>query len=206
MKMGEIIDAASGKVCFNYNSSDSSKAGIWCGMVIVWEKGAQRKLFPFYLSVEPNLSIYNPSGPLSVAEIRLSIRDTCPDLNFLIDTVEYTDEEIAWAMRRPIDYWNETPPNLGFHTPMDFPYRYHWLDATIGELMRMAGVWFIRNDLDYSAAGLTVTDMKDGPEYLKMAEQRSAEWKNFVKQKKLEMNIEGGFMSMGGYCYNSPRG
>jgi hypothetical protein len=201
MKMGDIIDAVNGKVCFNHNASDSSKAGIWCGMVIVWEKGVQRRLFPFYLNVEPNLAAYNPSGPLTVAEIRLSIRDTCPDLNFLIDAVEYSDEEIAWAMRRPIDYWNEASPNLGFHTPMDFPYRYHWLDATIGELLRMAAVWFIRNDLDYSAAGLTVADMKDGPEYMKMAEQRSAEWKNFVKAKKLEINIEGGFSSMGGYYH-----
>jgi hypothetical protein len=199
MKMGEITNAEQGKVCFDYNSTDVSRAGIWCGMTIVWEKGVQRRLFPFYFSVEPNLAAYNPSGPLTLAEIRLAVRDTCPEINFLIDTVEYKDEEIAWAMRRPIDYWNETPPNLGFHTPMDFPYRYHWLDATIGELLRMAAVWLNRNDLDYSAAGLTVNDTKDWSEYMKMAEQRSMEWKSFVKAKKLEINIEGGFGSLGGY-------
>jgi hypothetical protein len=208
-KMGVVKtseDAVAGKVCLNYDDVDSSKAGIWCGMAVIWQQGVQRKLFPFYFEVTPNLLAYNPSGPLSVAEIRLSIRDTCPEINFLIDAVEYKDEEIAWAMRRPIEYWNEIPPDLGFYTPMDFPFRYHWLEATVGELLRMAAIWLRRNDLDYTAAGLTVADTKKWPDYMRMAEQRSGEWKGFVKTKKLEMNIDGGYASMGGYPYPYSRG
>jgi hypothetical protein len=63
----------------------------------------------------------------------------------------------------------------------------------------MVATWMRRNDLDYQAAGLTVADTKKWPDYMKMGEDRQNKWKEFVKHKKIEINIEGGYMYLGGY-------
>lgn len=177
----------------------SARAGVWLGMAIVWNQGIACKHYPFYFEVTPNLAIYNSTAPLTMYEIRLAIRDVCPEMNFLIDTVEFKCEEIAWALRRPIDYWNEVPPPLAQFTPMNFPYRYHWMEATIAELLKLVATWMRRNDLDYQAAGLTVGDTKKWPDYMRMGQERWQKWEGFVKQKKIEMNLEGAYGSLTGY-------
>jgi hypothetical protein len=199
--MAEIdpAKAAEGIIRIPITAAESAYAGVWCAMAIIWQHGVQRRLFPFYFDVTPNLRAYNPSGPITMAEVRMAVRDVCPEMNFLLDAVEFKDEEIAWAIRRPIDYWNEIPPPIGLYSPVNFPYRYHWMEAVIGELLRMVAHWLRRNDLDYSAAGLTVRDTSKWPDYMKMGQERLQAWQVFVKNKKIEKNIAGGFASLGGY-------
>lgn len=192
-------DAELGVVYIPIDEVISQLPGIWLGMAIIWEDGDIRKHYPFYFNVTPNLREYNPYGCITMYEVRLAVRDTAPEINFLIDTVEFKDEEIAWAIRRPIDYWNEVPPPIQTFTPINFPFRYHWMEAVIGELLRLVATWMRRNDLDYSAAGLTVADTKKWPDYLKMGQERQADWKEWVKHKKMEMNIADSFSSLGGY-------
>ena len=196
----DSADARQGLVTFHIDKMRTELTGVWLGMAIVWQHGVQRKLVPFYFEVQPNLTNINP-GPLTVYEIRLAVRDVCPEMNFLLDTVEFSTEEIMWAIRRPIDYWNEIPPPLGHFTPLTFPFRYFWLEAVVGELLRTVAVWLRRNDLDYTAAGVTIDDRKKWPTYLQMAQERQAKWEKFVRDKKIEMNIEGGYRSLGGYYY-----
>ena len=192
-------DAALGLVAIPYNPTDTKTAGVFAAMAIVWEHGIQRVHFPFYFDISPNLYEYNPSGPLHFSEVRMAMRDVHPSENFLLDPVEYKPDEFMWAMRRPIDYWNEVPPPVCVYDPTTFPFRYHWVEAVIGELLKMAAIWLRRNDLDYSAAGLTVADTRKWPEYERMSVEHMARWQGFVRQKKIELNISGAFNSMGGY-------
>lgn len=194
-------DAELGVVRFSVTPDLSDKAGVWLGMALVWQEGVLRKQYPFYFDVLPNLSSYSCSGPITIYELRLAIRDMCPAMNFLIDTVEFKDEEIYWAIRRPIEYWNEVPPPVTCYTPMTFPFRYHWLDAVIGELLGMVALWMRRNDLDYTAGGLAVEDTKKWPDYMKMSQQKKEEWKKFVHDKKIEINLRGAYASLSGYDY-----
>jgi hypothetical protein len=198
-------DAANGIIRIPVSPTDSRDAGVFVAMAIVWENGVQRKHYPFYFEVTPNLDNFNPSGPLNFFEVRQAMRDLDASSNFLIDRLEVRDEELMWAMQRPIDYWNEAPPPVGLHSYKSFPYRYHWLEATVGELLRMLAVWLRRNDLDYSAAGLSVADTRKWPEYARMAQERMDTYKVWVQQKKIEINVSGAFGSIGGYRHTPYR-
>lgn len=198
-------DAANGIVYLSVDTVLTEKAGVWLSMALIWDHGILRKQYPFYFEITPNLAIYNPSGPITITEVRMAVRDLCPEMNFLLDTVEFKDHEVAWAIRRPIEYWNEVPPPVAQYTPGNFPFRYHWMEAVIGELLVTVATWMRRNDLDYSAGGTSVQDTKKWPDYLKMAEGRKKDWKEFVKNKKIEINIAGGFGNLGGYRSNPYR-
>ena len=195
-----VEDAKVGHIYIDFDKYMTRSAGIWCGMALIWQHGILRLQYPFYVDITPNLGAQHPTGgPLHFAEIRLSVRDICPEMNFLIDQVEFKDEEIAWAVHRPVDQWNETPPPVVMFDYTSFPFRYHWLEATIAELLIMAAIWMRRNDLDYSAAGLTVEDTKKWPFYLQMAQERRKRWEDWMKNKKIEINLSNAYATQLGY-------
>jgi hypothetical protein len=201
-------EAKVGTVNFTLTGRGTEKPGIFLGTAIVWEHGVARKQWPFYMDIRPRLDIYNiwnPGWPITVPEIRLSIRDTCPEVNFLIDKVEFETHEIIWAIRQPVDQWNETPPPVAAYVVTDFPFRYHWTRATVAELLRMAAIWMRRNDLDYSAGGVQVMDTKKWPDYLRFSDMLRKEWTDWMKQKKIEINLSGAYASLGGYKNNPYR-
>lgn len=204
-KMGEVRtleDAQAGKVYLEFTGLMTCKPGIWLGMALIWQEDKLKKTIPFYLDVLPNLAMINTTGgPLTYYDIRLAVRDTCPAINYLLDAVDFHPHEIAAAIRWPIEYWNESPPNIVSFTPMNFPFRYHWRQAVIGELMCMVAYWLQRNNLDYSIAGLTVKDTARWPEYMQMGEDKKKEYKDWAHQKSIELNIKGGFRSLGGWRF-----
>jgi len=194
-------DAAQGIVYLELTPSDTQFAGVWSAMAIVRQCGVTRKVFPFYLEIMPSLDQINAgSGPLTIYEVRISLRDTDPKLNHLIDAYDFQDHEIAFMIRKALDIWNETPPHtVAFYTINNFPFRHHWIEVTAGQLMIMAADWLRRNDLDYSAAGLTVQDTAKWPYYSKEGQRRITEFKAWAVQTKLTLNIEGGFSTLGGW-------
>jgi hypothetical protein len=198
-------DAKIGVVRLNTGGDFSLKAGIWLGMAVVWENGVQLRTFPFYYEVQPTLHAAMVSGSLSTWEVRMAMRDMCPDANFLLDSVEFSQEEIMWAIRRPIEYWNGALPPVSLFTVDTFPFRYQWLDATVGELLLMAALWMRRNDLDYSAAGLQIMDTKKWPDYHKLGTEKIENWKKYVEEKKKSLNAEGAYGTLTGYRGNPYR-
>ena len=72
--------------------------------------------WPVLICAEPSVfQTLNGVGPLSLAEVRLSLLDVNSGdngapFNNLLDGVEFTDQEVAYAIRRVVDMWNETPP------------------------------------------------------------------------------------------------
>jgi len=205
-KMGEVRseeDAQNGIAYLDFTEAMTYKPGIWLGMALVWDHGALKKTLPFYLDVLPNLGMINTTGgPITFYEIRLAVRDVCPAVNYLLDALDFQPHEMAAAIRWPVELWNETEPiDLRKYTPMNFPYRYHWREAVIGELMRMVGIWLQRNNLDYSIAGLTVKDTARWPEYMQMGEARKQEYKAWAVKTKMQENIRGAYRSLGGWRY-----
>jgi hypothetical protein len=194
-------DAKNGVVYLQLTPQDTDKPGIWGAMAIIRQCGVSRKALPFFLEIQPSLEQINSmSGPLTIYEVRLSVRDLDPTLNFLIDSVDYQEVEIAFMIRKAIDIWNETQPHtVARYTMNDFPFRYHWIEATVGQLMIMVADHMRRNDLDYNAAGVSIEDTKKWPYYLKEGQNRINEFKAWAIQTKLAINIEGGFGSVGGY-------
>lgn len=152
------------------------------------------------LSVERSLFGFSetddsPEGPLTLNEIRMELRDTMLE-NRLLDQEEFSDAEILHAMSQPIREWNEMPPPVGTYTPYNFPFRYHWLQATVGNLLRIAAGHYLRNDLQASAGGVNMNDQDKVRGYTSLAQERLAEWKNFLITKKVSINAHNAFGSL----------
>ena len=180
-------------------TGDLSYAGIWMSAITLCNAaGDTIAEWPSYLAVRKGINhglICN--SPLGITEVRLAMRDTCPEFNMLLLDVQFSDTEIAYAITRPVDEWNESPPPVGTYTYATFPYRENWTKATIGMLLTSAAYWYARNKLPYTAGGVSVNDMdKDNP-YTAMAAQIKAEWKDWMMRTKVRMNAE--------QCYGSLR-
>lgn len=144
-------------------------------------------------------------GPLSFAEIRLALRDSGAVENRLLQTVRFSDEELILAMSRPVMYWNEIPPDVGQFDARTFPFRYHWLQGTIGYLMMMLSEYQRANQLEYSAGGLSVRDQSAFMTYAQAAELYISQYKTFVRQKKAQINMNSGFGSVGSQFTSNAR-
>jgi len=173
------------------SSSESSASSSSAAPEPVFRSGALARI-PCYLEVRENLERLDsgPNSPLTIAEVRLAIRDKCREDNFLLDNVEFTDTEIAWAIRRPIEYWNEVPPPLRpGYTPGTFPYRYYWLYGIIGELLSIATTGLSRNTQVYSAAGLSFDEKARVTLYREAAERYLKDYREWVRQQKRALNL-----------------
>jgi hypothetical protein len=209
---GEIITADDGHVRFEINECELLARGLFIAEISVYDttlnpcgelsdnssssdddsSPVRVEKYRAYVEVEADVTdmTTNIIG-VSIAEIRLAIRDLSREDNFLLDDVEYTDTEIAWAMRRPVDNWNETPPDMKRYryTPATFPYRYEWINAVKGELMLIAAAAYRRNHLAYSAAGLTVDDKNKGQIYEQLGQLLIDKWKEWVIIEKKSLNF-----------------
>lgn len=145
---------------------------------------------PRYLEITPSITSVN--RPITVAEIRMSLRDF-PEYNTLLNDVEFSDNEIAYCITRPIDLWNSMPPDVGQYDIHNFPWRHAHINATVGELMKIAAYHYFRNQLPYSSGGLSVDDKNKGAAYMQLAEQEIGRFRLFCQEKKFEINIMEGF-------------
>lgn len=208
----EIVDAQTGKLSVTLSPDDTRQPGVYFGefALVVCnsenEEGATDTTVLFsnrlYVVIGRNLwnnhmSSCSPAGPPSIAEVRLHLRDSQADESYLLDNVAFADEEILQAIWLPVQYWNEIPPNIGSHTTVTFPYRYHWLMAIAGYLFLTVAEQQRRNNLTYSAGGVQVNDQNREPNYEAAAKRRLDEWRAFVRMKKSELNLEMGYGSFG---------
>ena len=203
----DVTNAAGGVVEVAYAATKLTKrCGIFTAEAQIWEDGVMRKIYPFFLIVNPSLSAApsHDMQALSVIEIRMTLRDVDPVSNFLIDELDFKTNEIALMIRRCVDYWNEVPPPVAVYKATTFPFRYPLSIGVVGELHQMAAVQKMRNNLDYSAGGVTVADTIKWQQYSNLADKYAAQWKQWVKDTKYRMNIEGGFRSLNsGYSRSS---
>jgi len=206
----DIISASEGVIEFDYSPTNklSRRAGIFTAEAQIIQDGLLRKTYPFFLVVNPSLTgqQQDSNQMLSVAEIRMSIRDVDPESNFLLDELDFKTNEIALMIRRAVDYWNETPPPVAYYKATNFPYRYHLSLGVIGALHNMASIHKMRNNLDYTAGGVTVQDTAKWKQYAEIGARLWDEYRQWVKHMKYQINIEGGYMQLGsgysrGYFY-----
>ena len=126
-----------------------------------------------------------------VAEIRMYLRDTYPEENYLLEGLEFQDTEIAMAVERAIRYFNEVPPHLDLFraTTNNFQWRYHLLEGVLGQLYRIAANSDRKNNLQYSAGGLSVNDVSKEQNYLQASQLHWQSYQQFVESKKYELNM-----------------
>ena len=132
---------------------------------------------------------YN-AGPPTLEEIRLSLRDSSAADNTLLDSVEFDSAEIAQAVLRPIQYWNETPPPLRpLLTTRTFPFKEMWLLGIQSYLFDIAANHYRRNQLAYSAGGMSVDDKNKEQQYRAASNNMLQQFREMLRAKKIEINI-----------------
>jgi hypothetical protein len=200
-----------GVVSFIVEPNNVPYAGIWLGEFevkqLVDDSSAPDPLFeevvidrlPCYVEVQLSIkaSANKTHRPLTIFEVRMAMRDRCSADNSFLESLEFTDAEVAYAMQRPIDYWNEALPPMDHYTYTyaTFPYKYQWTDATVGELLRMAGNNLMRNNMKITAGGISHDDSSKASAYLSLGSQLVAEYKNWVAGRKYSLNMSD--------CYGS---
>jgi len=195
-----------GIVACSLTSANLAGAGLFVTQLIIKNADDQNVwTTPYWLAVSPSLEGYG-QGPITFAEVRMVLRDTCPEQNLLLQDFEFDDSQIAAAMAMPVNEFNEKHQPKTRYTPKSFPYHYHWLRATAGYLLEMAARGYARDHLDYMAAGVNVQDKNKASAYFSMAKDLLQEWRDFVKATKLEINIQGGFGTLrSAYGYRGSR-
>jgi hypothetical protein len=195
-----VIDGATGTVRLTITGPDLPYAGIWWSAFTIYDiNDVVKHEIPAWLYVEKGIHHkIRQNTPLSISEVRLFLMDKCPEDNYLLDDVEFTDTEYMAAIRWPIDKWNETPPDVQRYTQTTCPWRYHWMVGAASMLLKMAAHNYARNSLDYAAGGITVRDKSKAQEYVALAKDLQAEFISWMEAKKVEINIDlcyGGILS-----------
>lgn len=195
-----VVDAPTGQVQAQLTSGMVDTPGIYYGeMALVnteAEAGATTCVVfsnTFYVII--NRSTFGPQnkmgGPPSIAEIRLHLRDSAPNESYLLEHLMFDDAEIALAIARPIQYWNEVPPPLDLHyNTQNFPFRYHWLEGICANLFMMVAEQFRRNQLAYNAGNVAVDDQNKEAAYERAGQTRWQAYREWVRATKASINLE----------------
>jgi len=196
-----VMNAAQGRVRVELGANLVGVPGVYYGDMALISTAAEASGQPcvvfsntFYVII--NRSTFGPTGktggPPSMAEIRLHLRDSSPNESYLIEHLMFDDAEIALAIARPVQYWNEVPPPIDdkFNT-QTFPFRYHWLEGICANLFFMVAEQFRRNQLDYSAAGVTLNDQNKEANYERAGQLRWQAYREWVRATKASINLEG---------------
>lgn len=198
---GTIDDASKGAVKAVLTGGMVDTPGIYYAEFALINVPAQTQNQPcvvfsntFHLIV--NRSTFNmetqPGGAPSIAEVRLHLRDSSPAESFLLDRLMFDDAEIALAITRPVQYWNEVPPPLDrLYNTQNFPFRYHWLEGICANLFLMVAEQYRRNQFNYSAGGLNVDDQNKEGSYERAGQTRWQAYREWVRGTKASINLEG---------------
>lgn len=158
-----------------------------------------------YLEVTPNPAFDANTQPISVAFIRRKLRDAHPRANRVLEECEFTLQEINDAIQDAVQTFNHEPPiSTRNYSSVNFPWPAQLSTGVIANLLRMASLWYARNDLKVGGTGLDSDDMNKSELYFKLAEHHRAEWMKWIKLTKRNINIMNGFGTVrsGLYPYN----
>lgn len=190
----EVVNAATGQIRFQVIPEIANVSGVYEFQVGVFNDANPPGQLIFshtgLLSVEHGLwgDQSQHYGPPTIREIRLHLRDTGQE-NDLLQDVEFDAVEILDAIKHPVMYWNEFPPTICSYTCSNFPWRHHWRNGIVAELLKTAAHHYMRNKMQASSGGLNVDDKNKDQPYLQLAQMYEQEWKMFVQRKKMEINL-----------------
>jgi hypothetical protein len=179
-----------GIVFMDFDPEDIPYAGMWYAAVIGYNSSDQIVAeWPMWLEIRKSLDqMIACNSPINIAEVRLVLRDSVPEANELLLEFEFSDTEIAFCIMRPVEEWNEMLPPVQTFTGATFPYRENWRKAAAGYLMRTAARKYLRDDLQYSAGGLSINDKRKWDAYEKLGQTLIDEWRAWAKQEKVRLN------------------
>ena len=198
---GTVTDAAKGTIkCKIPQTQVMDVSGVWLANVGIFNASSE-------LIFANELFIYNEKspwvldsklGPPSIDDIRLSLRDSDPQINELIENHDFDLAEISHAATRVVQYWNDQPPPVAaaVYTSVNFPFREIWLKGIQLFLFQVAEEHYRRNRFPYSAGGTQIDDKSKAPDYNRAWNERLQEFRQMVMHRKAQINAGGAFNTL----------
>ena len=114
--------------------------------------------------------------------------------NDLLRQYEFSADDIAHAMMRPVYIFNEEPPRLRRfqYTLATFPFYENWVQGTAAELLHIAVHHYVRNKLLSNHGGIQGDEKGRDKEYAHLAQVAREEYLRWVRRKKHDLNYSGG--------------
>lgn len=208
---GTIVDSRNGKVVFHVDQRQTNAVGVFLAEIGLYRGDLLMASYGAYVQISPSLfdTSYDGDGMITIPEIRLALADERREDNYLLDALEFRDDQIMACIRQPIDLWNSLPPAVREYSfrIQEFPFRYPWLRCTVGHLLEIAGYGYMRNDLPVSIGGISVRDKAKAPDYFKRAEKLIEEFKAWAQRHKYTLSLNDSFggvystYNQRNYCY-----
>ena len=142
------------------------------------------------------MSVLNANGERRLKKVKRVLRrfrQYTPELNRLLRKNEFEDDDYEIAIELAIDDWNSTPPHIGVLRIGEFPSMYLLVLGASVQLLKMAGLYQSRNELNYSALGSSFTRSNKTQYYAMWLQQLSQEWENKKLNFKIAANVEMGY-------------
>lgn len=205
---GNFVDLSVAEVEFVLNSETTQRTGIYNCHYFLNDTDNNTVLFnQIYISIIPTLvKIDNlPQdrslmlGPITSKELQLNIKNSSSTESLLLQETEFDLSEIIQALRWPVEYWNTSIPDIGiYYSTGNFPYKYQWLQAAIGELLEIAAHKYRRDHLPHRVGDMAIDDMNKFAQYDQAAMIRKQMYQRFVKARKTLLDTHLGFGSRPG--------
>jgi hypothetical protein len=114
--------------------------------------------------------------------------------NDLLRQYEFSADDIAHAMIRPVYIFNEEPPRLRRfqYALATFPFYENWVQGTAAELLQVAVHHYVRNKLLSNHGGIQGDEKGRDKEYAHLAGVAREEYLQWVRRKKHELNYSAG--------------
>jgi hypothetical protein len=199
---GEIIDPKAATVRFPIPDGMTDLPAILLAQVALCDANENVvHVNEVLIAVNPGLfGKYNTAnGFPGLDKIRLRLRDSAAEDNFLLTHVEFDDAEICDAVVQTIEYFNEAEPiMIGYRfNTSTFPYPLRIMDGIAGKLLELAANHYRREEVEYSAAGVTFNDKAKEKQYLAESQRRWQAWAAWTRHLKAKVNFFKGFKSFG---------
>lgn len=192
---GDAVDPVKGVLRYKLDPEVTERAGIYLlSFACLDEHGVPVAIDQGLLSVERSLFASNmienhkDLGPPTIQEIRMRLMDSSASENMLLNDIEFNDEQLLQALTEPIRLWNETPPPIQTYSTRTFPFRGAWLSGVLAQLHMTIANHFRRNTYRSAAGGTNDKDKER--EYMAEGTRLWAEYKAWLLNKKVEMNLK----------------
>lgn len=131
----------------------------------------------------------NIQNNLVTEDIRMFLRDT-PDYNILLDTVEFSNEDIARAIKLTVYKWNAIPPVSMIEDPAVLN-GYVLLCGTCGFLLKSEGLRQARNQMQTQDGNIAPVGLDEKEAiYMKWAQHFQEEFALYAQRIKIQQNME----------------
>jgi len=189
-----VLDAPKGLIMCEIPEGITNVAAVYLAESAIMDtRGVPIYSNECYIYNEPSAWAGSRGAIPALDEMRLSLRDSDPAENELIENYDFGLPELCYAVTRTAKHWNSQPPFIFPATTQNFPSPEIMLLGTQLYLFELAEEHYRRNRLPYSAGQTQIDDKAKEENYNKAYQDRYQRFHTLVMHTKASMNMNRGW-------------